>query len=183
MGLEGGLFASPPVNALDLQVSLESTSNHTNSNATTKTTNSSGWGPKLTTNGVQVEISGVSMPLLNSSILSFYAAASSDSCSSNGQGRVIIPSKKNQNEDADLYTVSACDVLQGHFVLMYYPAENRVLLYSQTFGPMSYTAALLVRVNTYIFCYVCIFFIILMKCDYQHRVLFYVFIMHPIQLV
>ena len=168
MGNEGGFFVSPSVNGLKISHHENLISDDDSKASSSATSNLSSlynktsdvWGP-FSLQGDEdedsiIQISGKSVLLLNSSVLSLYAAAASDSCALNGQGRFIrtITShtnhqEKNDDDDDDgdndnIYTVSGCDVLQGHFVLMYFPAKNKIMLYAQTFGPMSYTAALLV---------------------------------------
>lgn len=79
--------------------------------------------------------------LLKSTVLASYASASNQACASNGQGRFFISMEE---ASAVVYTVSGCDILQGHTVAMYYPQQDRMILVKQTFGPMAYTVILLV---------------------------------------
>ena len=90
-------------------------------------------------------VSSNNMERLGSDLLKAYAEASFEACSrkENGVGRIY---ENDHNSTGGEYTVSACDVLQGHFVAMYYPVQDKLLLFRQTFGPMAYTAVLLVSI-------------------------------------
>ena len=70
--------------------------------------------------------------------------ARQDACAFEGQGRsFVLPS--------ELYTVTACDVVQGRLVLLLDPLHDRVLVVTQSLGPMAYSVALLQAV-------VCLYF-------------------------
>jgi hypothetical protein len=85
---------------------------------------------------MSVNVTGLLNPNFTSGVLSTYAKRSKDSCGDNagagwGKGRDII-------SNMSVYVVSSCDVLNGHLVVMFEPAHHRVILFSQTFGPMAY---------------------------------------------
>jgi len=74
--------------------------------------------------------------------------ARQDACAFEGQGRSFVLTTSSSSE---LYTVTACDVVQGRLVLLLDPLNDRVLLLTQSLGPMAYCVALLQAV-------VCLYF-------------------------
>ena len=87
-----------------------------------------------------VNVTGLMKPNFNSGVLATYAKRSKDSCGDTagegwGSGRNIVPNNS-------VYVVSSCDVLNGHLVIMFEPAAQKVFLFSQTFGPMAYFVVL-----------------------------------------
>jgi hypothetical protein len=74
-------------------------------------------------------------PQFNSSIAKYFFDESTGSCARNGDGRV-------QTLEEAVYTVSACDIMEGRAVIMYRPSVDEIMVISQTFGPMAYTVIL-----------------------------------------
>ena len=99
-----------------------------------------------------VNISGTTLPVgahrLQSAVLRAFAAASGDACGYNGAGRTIVATAA---PAAAVYTVSGCDALQGHLVVLYTPSTEELLLFKQTLGPMAYTASIVVRLLYFYF--------------------------------
>jgi hypothetical protein len=71
------------------------------------------------------------------------AFADADACDEMGVGRQV-----QLNET--VYTVSACDIMQGHLVVVFQPTDGEIIIISQTFGPMAYTVVLIT-------CLICIY--------------------------
>jgi hypothetical protein len=69
--------------------------------------------------------------------------AQETACNERGDGRVVV-----MNET--VYTASACDVMQGRYVALFWPGRDEVALLPQTFGPMAYTMILVT-------CIICIY--------------------------
>ena len=91
-------------------------------------------GLVLPTTGT-VRVTGMMNPQFNSSIAKYFYEESDASCAQNGDGRVKV-----LNET--VYTVSACDIMEGRAVIMYRPTSDEILVISQTFGPMAYSVIL-----------------------------------------
>jgi hypothetical protein len=62
-----------------------------------------------------------------------------DSCLDHGQGRALL----NPNVSAPFYTVTACDIMNGHLVALWDADADGIQLAPQTFGPMAYCVVLL----------------------------------------
>ena len=86
-------------------------------------------------NTAAIRVSGMVEPVFNSSIATYFFGESGTACAENGEGRVQVI-------DEAVYTVSACDIMQGHSVIMFQPASGKVFVLPQTFGPMAYTVIL-----------------------------------------
>jgi hypothetical protein len=85
-----------------------------------------------------IEITGQANPLFGSiafSRIAWEARAACNGQDGRGQGRVLV-------KDRPVYTVSACDALQGHLVTTYRPHLEEVTVQGQTLGSMAYTVML-----------------------------------------
>ena len=92
--------------------------------------------PSAVGNGIRV--TGLLNPKLKSSASQRYADAAGIACSStfdgSGAGRTVVM-------EPDIYTASACDVMQGHLVAIF--SAGKVVVVPQTFVPMAYTVVLI----------------------------------------
>ena len=84
------------------------------------------------------------------------AYARADACALHGVGRVLpgapgAPGAVGAGNNNNNYTVTACDVMDGHLVALFDLDAQTVRLAPQTFGPMAYSAVLLASVG-------CLFF-------------------------
>ena len=67
--------------------------------------------------------------------------AAQDACALNGVGRVfasLASSAESEASEGASYTVTACDVMQGHLVAVYDTTDGTLHLLTQSFGPMAY---------------------------------------------
>ena len=69
--------------------------------------------------------------------------AQETACAERGDGRAVVMKET-------VYTASACDIMQGHYVALYLPNQDEIALLPQTFGPMAYTMILVT-------CVICIY--------------------------
>ena len=83
-------------------------------------------------------VDGASPLIRNDSVAVAYARE--DACALHGAGRVFVPGG---TQVLWGYTVTACDVMEGHLVALYDTVEGTVRLAPQTLGPMAYCILLL----------------------------------------
>ena len=82
-----------------------------------------------------VIVTGLPSAGLKNRIAQGFAQQANRACDERGDGRVVLL-------NASIYTASACDIMQGHLVLILRPADDEAMLFPQTFGPMAYTVIL-----------------------------------------
>jgi hypothetical protein len=102
-----------------------------------------GMGLVLPSLADNVIVTGLPSAGLSNRIAQGFSQQASKACDERGDGRVMLL-------NASMYTASACDIMQGHLVLILRPADDEAMLFPQTFGPMAYTVILIT-------CLICIY--------------------------